>query len=160
MHRRRPRTFTLWVGTLLSLLIVVAFVVSGWHLIGVEFTAQGPAVEVTEGCCFFIWISPGGGTFLAIPTSQLPGRQRMPNWELWNPWNVLVPEEGIFIPLYAHFLAVAVPTLLAWRFWPKSPKPGHCGCGYNLTGNVSGVCPECRKRAEKVKNRSQVCNLG
>ncbi len=26
----------------------------------------------------------------------------------------------------------------------KVPPPGHCRqCGYNLTGNVSGVCPEC-----------------
>lgn len=24
------------------------------------------------------------------------------------------------------------------------PMPGHCGnCGYNLTGNTSGICPEC-----------------
>ncbi len=29
------------------------------------------------------------------------------------------------------------------RFWPRYP-PGHCvECGYDLTGNVSGVCPEC-----------------
>jgi predicted RNA-binding Zn-ribbon protein involved in translation (DUF1610 family) len=28
----------------------------------------------------------------------------------------------------------------AWR----SPPPGHCPhCNYNLTGNVSGLCPEC-----------------
>lgn len=27
--------------------------------------------------------------------------------------------------------------------------PGHCGrCGYNLTGNISGVCPECGKVIE------------
>lgn len=23
------------------------------------------------------------------------------------------------------------------------PPPGECQCGYNLTGNVSGICPEC-----------------
>lgn len=29
------------------------------------------------------------------------------------------------------------------RMTPPHP-PGHCShCGYNLTGNVSGVCPEC-----------------
>ncbi len=47
------------------------------------------------------------------------------------------------VPLYAVFATVAVPTLLAWRFWPKPLKPGHCRCGYDLTGNTSGVCPEC-----------------
>ena len=26
----------------------------------------------------------------------------------------------------------------------RQPRPGVCGnCGYNLTGNISGVCPEC-----------------
>jgi hypothetical protein len=25
----------------------------------------------------------------------------------------------------------------------RRPKPGHCGCGYNLTGNTTGICPEC-----------------
>jgi len=32
------------------------------------------------------------------------------------------------------------------KFWPKREQetPINCGqCGYNLTGNVSGICPEC-----------------
>ena len=33
-----------------------------------------------------------------------------------------------------------------WRWQPPRPA-GHCQqCGYNLTGNVSGRCPECGKK--------------
>lgn len=52
-------------------------------------------------------------------------------------------------------LLVAVIAYVAVRLtrealsdeWLRSPYPfGHCRtCGYNLTGNVSGVCPECGK---------------
>jgi len=35
----------------------------------------------------------------------------------------------------------------AWRRWGRR-TPGVCEkCGYNLTGNVSGVCPECGQLA-------------
>jgi hypothetical protein len=47
------------------------------------------------------------------------------------------------IPLWLPLLLVAVPTaLLWWREW-RVP-PGRCSrCRYDLTGNESGVCPEC-----------------
>ncbi len=47
------------------------------------------------------------------------------------------------VPLWIPFLAVALPTAI-WSGLGCRPKAGHCkSCGYNLTGNVSGVCPEC-----------------
>ena len=54
-----------------------------------------------------------------------------------------------FAPTLAWvFASVAVPTLLVWRLGRKHVEPGHCRCGYDLTGNVSGKCPECGRRVK------------
>lgn len=49
----------------------------------------------------------------------------------------------VFVPLWAPLLAVALPTLYACCRCRRFP-PGHCRkCGYDLTGNTTGICPEC-----------------
>jgi hypothetical protein len=50
---------------------------------------------------------------------------------------------GIILPLWNPFLLFALPT--AFLFWCDRRVPsGHCQkCGYNLTRNTSGICPEC-----------------
>ena len=52
------------------------------------------------------------------------------------------------------FLLVAIPVAyLLSRDRPKIP-PGHCQkCGYDLTGNTSGVCPECGEPTCPIPNR-------
>lgn len=46
-----------------------------------------------------------------------------------------------------HFLTIPIiyiilaTALVVWCIWPRRPKPGCQQCGYDLTGNVSGVCP-------------------
>jgi len=42
------------------------------------------------------------------------------------------------------------PVAIVWAYTEKNPPPKgdsmNCqSCGYNLTGNVSGICPECGK---------------
>jgi len=50
---------------------------------------------------------------------------------------------SIRMPLWVPFVVIAVPTALLWWRDHRPPK-GHCqSCAYDLTGNVSGRCPEC-----------------
>ena len=49
------------------------------------------------------------------------------------------------IPLWIPFLVSVIPTCILWLL-DRRNKIGVCDkCGYDLTGNVSGVCPECGK---------------
>ena len=47
--------------------------------------------------------------------------------------------EPAWIPL------VLAGTTTVWLWWldRRRPAPGKCRCGYDLTGNTSGRCPEC-----------------
>jgi hypothetical protein len=53
------------------------------------------------------------------------------------------------VPLWSLLLIIGAPTCFGvWRNRRRIP-PGHCRtCGYNLTGNVSGACPECGERIQ------------
>lgn len=55
-----------------------------------------------------------------------------------------------FIPYWPFLFAADVPT--AYLFWRDRPQPSDCcrNCGYDLTGNVSGRCPECGQRCERI----------
>ncbi len=47
------------------------------------------------------------------------------------------------VPYWIVFSAIAIPTAFLW-YRDRRPPKGHCqACGYDLTGNESGVCPEC-----------------
>jgi len=49
----------------------------------------------------------------------------------------------LWLPIWPALAVVAPLTALIW-LWPTRVPRGHCRrCGYNLTGNVSGRCPEC-----------------
>ncbi len=53
-------------------------------------------------------------------------------------------KKHVLLPMWLLFPLVAAPTALLFYSDRRRIPPGHCRrCGYNLTGNVSGVCPEC-----------------
>ncbi|MCP4247259.1 MAG: hypothetical protein GY778_09445 [bacterium] len=46
-------------------------------------------------------------------------------------------------------IAVLISLVVIARRWPF-PWGHRQSCGYNLTGNISGVCPECGTAIEDV----------
>ncbi len=67
------------------------------------------------------------------------------------------PAAQYILPLWLPFVAVGGPTaFLIWRDRRRRIPPGHCqSCGYNLTGNTSGICPECGTPIPKDKKEPE-----
>ena len=132
---RRLRKFILITGTTLCLLIVGAFVASGWFAVAVGTSPDG-FWAVTHGAVTICTWKVRIYVDFEIAAHEFD----LAEWNLWDVWDA----GGLYvIPLYAPFLLIALPTLLVWRLAPKFPR-GHCRrCGYNLKGLTEARCPEC-----------------
>lgn len=146
--RRVKRSLSL-VGLAVSLGLVVAFVVSlRWdfgysgHKVVAYRWAPGSVVgsQGAIGVFFSPRLPPG------VPGMWMWNRNVGPNFWTWNEWRPLPVARGpvsfLVVPMWVPLVLIAVPSLIAWRSTTR--RPGHCRkCQYDLTGNVSGVCPEC-----------------
>ena len=143
----QTRRIVTWIGTMLCLAIAVAFSLTPWWWFGFEF--GGGAICVMSGSIHVSNIdidqwrwryrSIRFGRNLYAPTA----------WAKQLGWFVSVQATPgmaapyVIVPLWIPFAMIAVPTGIVW-YRGRRPPPGHCRkCGYDLTGNISGICPEC-----------------
>ena len=134
MRRRRWRTLVLWSGCTLCVLIAVAFVVSArWAFI---LQVDPAAVYVYGGSVVIVLDDPFIST-ISID-QHVHGLSRWATFTSGHNGTT-----GVEFPLFVPFLGVALPTFLVWRCVPKFPRGCCQQCGYDLRGNVSGVCSEC-----------------
>ncbi len=64
-------------------------------------------------------------------------------WEFWPRFTASGNFSVYSFPLWMPALLFGLPAAALWCNRRRIP-PGHCrACGYDLTGNVSGRCPEC-----------------
>ncbi len=97
------------------------------------------SVQLQPGCIFVARVRG--------PVDSRTGRWRRLGLSrhAWT-WPRFTPDRHFqLVPLWAPFLLVALPTVVLFRRDRRHRIPSHCcqGCGYDLTGNVSGVCSEC-----------------
>jgi hypothetical protein len=155
--RLRNRTRQLWhAGVILSVLLLVAWAAALLRDVNCMFhrasTGSGArpswfALDLMSGCVlchYYGWPAPpalyviGGIDPPSSPPIWFPHYYpptRFPtHWES----SVLLP---LWIPL---LLSVGLTGFLFWRD-RRRVSPANCctACGYDLTGNASGVCPEC-----------------
>jgi hypothetical protein len=116
-----------WAGLVVSLLIFVAGAASLFWM-GSHY-GKSTSWTLDGGCLLF--------------DSSYTGARR--GWALRRA--VLPPDRGpepYLVELWIPFLIVAVPTACLWWIDLRRLPVGCCQrCGYNLAGNISGVCPEC-----------------
>jgi hypothetical protein len=113
---------------------------------------EGPTKEVAQAEADFRQLLAWGQTWNPQPCAWrslgsyglvLPGGYRMRR--PIDPRNsVREVTTSIWAPYWLLLVLDAAPTLLLWHLDRRRIPPGHCQrCDYNLTGNVSGRCPEC-----------------
>jgi hypothetical protein len=136
----RPRDVTKWVVMVASGLMAAV-------------TALSLVVSV-------YWVGDvGGGLHRGMGLELNRGQLRLgrtPNWYVhgfelsWatSPWMWgFAPEQGsatwgIALPLWIPLFVLSVPAYCMWR--PIDRGRSLCPrCSYDLTGNTTGVCPEC-----------------
>ncbi len=142
-------------GLLVALVSIGAIATSSWISTSLIYAAPLRGCTVGDPRIRELYISVNNGLLvLGIPYDLLT---------IDGSWNLLMsgnPNPAAFVsywwpqvrqvsngfyldvPLWIPAFMIAIPSFLLWRRNQKLGE-GYCNCGYNLTGNVSGVCPEC-----------------
>ena len=144
----RTRRVLKWVSTGMCALIAVAFIASTCINLWWASPQRKWWVELEPGrvwTCHFA--SPGRWELRpGIHASLRPFELSPGGLPVVGNWGSLGSFPLWVVPLWLPFVVFLVPTLVLWRH-DRRARPGHCpNCGYNLTGNVSGRCPECGTR--------------
>jgi hypothetical protein len=98
------------------------------------FGASHPTRLVVYACRGRIYFASARGLYVSIYSNP----ELIPRGQ-----PISVPIRSL-IPAFAGLPGLCV-LLVSFRWWRRHHmSPGHChSCGYDLTANTSGVCPEC-----------------
>lgn len=147
-HLRRLIKWICTVGVVITLFILGSFVYSRSILL------RGGAnwmIGTWDGSVLVAWANDPVATTLWPPAWSVSRRYRTLGDLLsaWRQYGLLPSRDfpaamGLSIPLWMPLIVFGVPSVWMWRRDRRCSRDGCCKrCGYDLTGKVSGACPEC-----------------
>ena len=125
-----------WSLAVWCLILVIAWPLSVTRAFG----GLGLCCEVyIEGGAIFSFVA-----WMFVPPGFIWRSGNAPEWSGSFHFAAGGSSIGIIVPIWLALLISIPLTALLFRLDRKRIPPGHCqSCGYDLTGNVSGKCPEC-----------------
>ena len=144
----RLRRYCKWGGLSVSVLLAVGWAVSLTMTVLASIGRLQVAL-VGGGVAGVVMVDPSFTEFGTQFALLAPASIR------WLPEGHLIPRGGgpasgftADVPFWCLFPIAVIPTVILWRRDRRIP-PGHCQtCGYDLTGNTTGVCSECGTTAD------------
>ncbi len=150
-RRHRIRRVAKWFGAAMCTVVLILWIATGWvtayYVFGggryalfisfgvIQLDSMGEPVPRNDRPPSTIYRT-GHHWTLALRPLMPYFRYRGPAWDFRLPFWLLTP-------------CCVIPTGVLFYLDRKRPPRGHCrSCGYNLTGNTSGRCPECGSAVE------------
>ena len=111
------------------------------------FVSDKVGIDIDSGYIDFTWyygVAPWTGWRINQTIEDRSFGFIMPKAWRWSPVNLGDDVYEVLIPFWCPLLLTAIPTAWLWHRDRRRIRPGCClRCGYDLTGNTSGVCSEC-----------------
>ena len=146
MRRRFPiRRVLKWVGLVTCVGLFTAWVASPWFPVSYN-TGRVFIGAYAGGIDVKLSTKPSLPPYLGWSGPSKPlkflGFRGLPSVSRYRAVQA-VDVQTVYVPLWIPLLLLGLPTAILWHRDRRPPK-GHCqNCGYGLTANDSGVCPEC-----------------
>jgi hypothetical protein len=155
-RRTRRRRAATWVGILMSASIAAIWLWSGWRYIVWMTPGRSAGTAYEVGIGFGVAYATAWRETLGTRRSQLPKRSTVkvekfwpsPRWESSFNYSSRPAVRGlasdeIRIPLWSPLLLFVISTIAAHYLGRRRGSTQCQACAYDLTGNTTGVCPEC-----------------
>lgn len=105
-------------------------------------------IEVDVGALHVLWIPRSASQAFAPSSLELIDRGEWA-WSGWRP-RIDCDSRKVYFALPMWVVGVAL-LVVSWRLRVRQAPPMAFACrtcGYNVRGNLSGICPECGLRIE------------